>query len=109
MGIAFAIGALLVVIGAAIQILGIMVFSFPLSSLLVFIGGTIILFCRKFYDIPTDFRLKRLKFQSFISSVLILLSSYLIFINDKKWIIMLLIAAIIEMVVVYRTPDDNKQ
>ncbi|MBP5455157.1 MAG: hypothetical protein J6Y37_01505 [Paludibacteraceae bacterium] len=109
MDITFAIGALLVVVGAAIQILGVKIFEFPLSSLLIFIGGAIILFCRKFNEIPTDFRLKRLKFQTFISSILILLSSYLIYINDKRWIMALFIAAIIELVVVFRTPNEKKE
>lgn len=103
----FAIGALLVIVGAAIQILGVKIFALPLSSLLIFIGGTIIMFCRKFYEMPTDFRMKRLKFQTFISSILILLASYLIYIDDKRWIFTLLIAAIIEMVVVFRTPDED--
>lgn len=108
MNITFAISALMVVIGAAIQILGATIFGFPLSSLLIFIGGTIILFCRKFHEMPDDFRLKRLKMQNFVSSVLIMLSSYLIFIGDKRWVFALLVAAVIEMVVVLRTPDEKQ-
>lgn len=108
MNITFSIGALLVVVGAAIQILGLKIYEFPLSSLLLFIGGSIILFCRKFYEIPEDFRLKRLKFQTFISSVLILLASYLVYIDDKRWVFTLLIAAVIEMVVALRTPDEKQ-
>ncbi|MCB9018601.1 MAG: hypothetical protein H6544_08435 [Prevotellaceae bacterium] len=104
----FAIGATLVLIGAAFHLFGLTLMGVPVSCLLILAGGLGIFLSRKFNEIPTDTRLKRLKFQNFISNILILLSSYLIYIEDKRWMVTLLLAAVIEMVVVFRTPDETK-
>ena len=51
-----------------------------------------------------DLRIKRLRFQQFIGACLLVASAYLMFVGDNKWVIALLLFAVIELVVLYRTP-----
>ncbi|HOI26390.1 MAG: hypothetical protein M0P12_06480 [Paludibacteraceae bacterium] len=105
----FAFGAILVLVGAIIQMFKLAIMGIPISAILILVGGLCMLFSRGFNVIPDDTRLKRLKFQEFISNILIILSAYLIFINDTRWMITLLIGAVVELWVTYRMPEEGKK
>lgn len=101
------IGATLVLCGAICVMTKILIFTVPLSTILIGIGALLIFYAREFHITPEDGRLKRLKFQTFISTILMLVSAYLIYINDGRWAITLLVVAIIELVVAFRTPNQT--
>ena len=54
-----------------------------------------------------DFRVKRLRFQQFISSCLFVASAYFMFTEDKKWVVTLLVAAVIDLVILFRMPEEK--
>lgn len=53
-------------------------------------------------------RIKRLEFQLVISSILYLAATYFMYNRERHWIVCLLIAAITDLVVAFRTPNKIK-
>ncbi len=103
--IIFIIGAILVLTGAVLPIFQIRLNDILIAPFIFSLGVAGVLAGRYMQPIKgEDFRIKRLRSQQFIGSCLLVGSAYLMFIGDKRWVVALLVAAVIDLVVLYRTP-----
>ena len=92
MNIIFAIGALLVLVSAVLVMEGVYwgKYSFATGITLFIIGRMNMVYTGK------DFRLKRLNRFYFLSSVFLVIASYLQFKGNGSWVVLLLMVAITE-------------
>ena len=106
----FMVGAVLVLIGAVLTIPQFQINDISVAPFVFSLGVVGVLVGRYMQPMDgNDFRIKRLRFQQFIGSALLVVSACLMFVDDKRWVLSLLIAAMIELVVVLRMPRDSKQ
>ena len=98
-------GAIFVLAGAILPMLQFRINNIPVAPFAFSLGVVGILVGRYMQNVSTNnFRIKRLRIQQFISSSLLIISAYLMFIDDRRWILSLFIAAVIELVVALRMP-----
>jgi len=106
----FITGAILVLTGAILPIFQIRLNDILIAPFIFSLGIVAVLVARYMQPFKgNDARIRRLRFQQVISSCLLVLSAYLMFIEDKKWVITLLVAAVIDLVVSYRMPPENSK
>ena len=104
----FFTGAILVLMGAILPIFQIRMNDMLIAPFIFSLGVAGVLIGRYMQPVQgDDFRMKRLRFQQFISSCLLIVSAYLMFTEDQKWALTLLVAAIIDLVVLYRMPNST--
>ena len=100
----FAFGAMLVLVGAILQISGSWI-----APYIVGIGALIIFVFRLvFTPRSNNFRIRRLMRMQLISSALLLVSAYLMFTNNPRnaWALTLFLAAFLDIFIVWRMPKD---
>ena len=105
----FIAGAVLVLTGAILPIFNVRVDDILIAPF-VFSLGVVGVLIGRYMQQPIkgeDFRVKRLRFQQIIGSCLLVASAYLMFIEDKRWVVALLIAAVIDLIIIYRMPKGN--
>lgn len=71
------------------------------------IGLTIIKIKNLSYSV--NFRIRRLQKISALSTILLLATVYLMYIQRKEWALTLLLSAIIDLIVSYRMPKDENE
>ena len=102
--ILFVLAVLLILIGTILQIIKVELAPYIFST------GAFILFLLRII-FPSlnrdDFRQKRLHKIQFISSVLLLLSAYFMFVGNNNWALSLFLAAIFDWIVILRTPKEE--
>ena len=104
----FIAGAVLVLTGAVLPIFNVRVDDILIAPFVFSLGVVGVLIGRYMQPIKgEDFRVKRLRFQQLIGSCLLVASAYLMFIEDKRWVVALLIAAVIDLIIIYRMPKEN--
>ncbi len=104
----FIIGAILVLIGAILPIFQIRIEGMLIAPFVLSLGVVGVLTGRYMQPIQgDDIRIKRIRIQQFISSCALVLSAYLMFIQDKRWVFALLTAAVIDLVISYRMPKEK--
>jgi len=104
----FIAGAVLVLTGAILPIFNISFNEIPIAPFVLSLGVFGVLTGRYMQPIQgNDYRIKRLRFQQFISTILFVISAYLMFINDKRWVLALFVAAVIDLIVLYRMPKEK--
>ena len=110
------IGNKIFIVGAILVLIGVIMHSFPLRieghliALYLFSAGALgVIIGRLTNFSKSDFRVRRLYFQQFISTCLLVFSAYLLFKEDDKWIITLLIAAVIDLIVIFRMPKEEEK
>jgi len=104
----FITGATLVLIGAILPIFQIRLNDILIAPFIFSLGVVGVLTGRYMQPLQgDDFRIKRLRFQQFIGSCLFVASAVLMFIEDKRWVLTLLIAAVIDLVILYRMPKEK--
>ncbi|MDR1729615.1 MAG: hypothetical protein LBR52_03035 [Prevotellaceae bacterium] len=105
----FIIGATLVLIGAVLPIFQIRLDEIQVAPFVFSLGVAGVLVGRYIQPIRGDeLRIKRLRFQQFISSFALAASACLMFIEDKRWVLALFVAAVIDLVISYRMPQKEK-
>ncbi len=104
----FIIGAILVLIGAILPIFQIRVDGMQIAPFVFSLGIVGVLVGRYMQPIQgNDFRMKRIRFRQFISSCALVTSAYLMFIEDKRWVLALFVAATIDLIISYRMPKEK--
>ena len=104
----FAIGAILVLVGAILPIFQIRLNDMLIAPFILSLGIVGVLIGRYMQPLQgDDSRIKRLRFQQFIGSCLLIASAYLMFIEDKRWVLALLVAAIVDLIIIYRMPKEK--
>jgi hypothetical protein len=104
----FIIGAILVLIGAILPIFQIRLNDILIAPFVFSLGVVGVLIGKYMQPIQgDDSRMKRFRFQQFIVSCLFVASAYLMFTEDKRWVLTLLIAAIIDLVILFRMPKEK--
>jgi len=106
----FAAGAILVLIGAILPIFQIRLNDILIAPFIFSLGVAGVLIGRYTQPIQgDDLRMKRLRFQQFISSCLLVVSAYFMFteVEDKKWVLTLLVAAVIDLIILFRMPKEK--
>ncbi|NDV47639.1 hypothetical protein D0T49_11335 [Paludibacter sp. 221] len=96
----FIIGGILTIIGAILQIINYVYAPFVFSG-----GGLLLVYCHvmnSFAQKEDDFRSRRLSRIGFISSLLLILSAYLMFTGSNSWVVFLLIYAAISLFLSFR-------
>ena len=97
------VGATFVLIGAILPVLQFRINDILIAPFIFSLGVAGVLTGRYMQPMASDdFRIKRLRIQQFISSSLLVVSAYLMFVEDGRWALSLLIAAMIELVVALR-------
>ena len=105
----FIVGGVLALLGAATNISQIKICEIYISPVIFSLGVIFIIISRYLQPIKGDnFRMKRLKFQQFLSTCLLIASAYLMFVGDNRWYISLIIAALLDFVVAMRAPNQQK-
>lgn len=102
------IGAPLILIAAIIQPMQIRISDWlPIAPALHILGALMVTIQRILQPIECDDKSReaRFRFQLAVSSLLYFLSAYLMYGFDKRWVITLLIAAVIDLVVIFRLPE----
>ncbi len=102
----FITGAILVLIGAILPIFQVRIFEIQIAPF-VFSLGVIGVLAGRYMQQPVkddEIRIKRLRFQQFISSFALVASAYLMFMQDKRWVLALFVAAMIDLIISYRMP-----
>jgi hypothetical protein len=106
----FISGAILLLIGAILPFWGVRVFNFPVAPFVFSLGVLGVIAGR--YLLPLtgdDFRMKRLRLQQLFSTGFLILSAFLMFIDDKRWVLSLLIAAVIDLIISFRAPSAKNE
>ena len=101
----FALGAVLVLTGAVLQIS-----MNNVAPYLVGAGSLIIFVFRIIYAPKTDdFKVRRLRGMQFISSCLLVASAYLMFTNNppNAWALTLFLAAFLDIFIAFRMPKEK--
>lgn len=102
--IVFALGAVLLVLGAVLHI-----FQNLLAPYIFSVGVLGFVVVRMFNPIKnTDFRVKRLQSMQAIGALLLIVSAYLMFTKSNAWVLTLVIVAVIELVVSFRMPKRSE-
>jgi hypothetical protein len=102
----FITGAILVLIGAILPIFEIRLNDILIAPFVFSLGVAGVLIGKYMQPIQgDDLRMKRFRFQQFIGSCLFVASAYLMFTEDKRWVITLLVAAIIDLIILFRMPE----
>jgi hypothetical protein len=101
----FIFGAVCVLSGTVLHIAHLWVapYVFALGALFVF-------FLRLVFPVSksSDFRVKRLIKIQLISSVLLLVSSYFMFVGETTWALSLFLAAFLDLFIAFRLPKEQK-
>ena len=104
----FIAGAILVLTGAILPIFQIRMDGILIAPFVFSLGVVAVLIVRYMQPIKgEDFRIKRLRFQQFLSSCLLVVSAFLMFIEDKRWVLALFIAAVVDLIIIFRMPKEN--
>ena len=104
----FIIGAILVLTGAILPIFQIRLNGILIAPFIFSLGVAGVLIGKYMQPIQgNDLRIKRLRFQQFIGYCLFIASACLMFMEDKRWVLTLLVAAIIELIILYRMPKEK--
>jgi len=104
----FIIGAILVLTGAILPLFEIRLNGILIAPFILSLGVVGVLIGKYMQPIQgDDFRVKRLRFQQFIGSCLFVAAAYLMFIEDKRWVLALLVAAVIDLIIIYRMPTEK--
>jgi len=101
----FALGAMLVLVGAILQISGSWI-----APYVVGVGGLIIFVFRLVFTPKSEnFRIRRLMRMQLISSFLLLTSAYLMFTNNPRnaWALTLFLAAFLDIFIIWRMPKEE--
>ena len=98
----FILGGVLVLVGVLLQIS-----NFWLAPYIYSAGALSVLILRVLFPIKGDnYRIKRLKRIQFFSCALLILGAYFMFQKNNTWAICLFLAALFDLLVVYRLPKD---
>jgi len=104
----FIIGAVLVLIGAILPIFQIHVDGIQVAPFVLSLGVIGVLVGRYMQPIKgDDTRIKRLRFQQVVSSCALVASAYLMFVEDRRWVLALFVAATIDLIISYRMPKEK--
>ena len=104
----FIIGAVLVLIGAILPVFQIRIDEIQIAPFVLSLGVIGVLVGRYMQPIKgDDLRIKRLRFQQFIGSSAFVASAYLMFIQDKRWVLALFVAATIDLIIAYRMSKEK--
>jgi hypothetical protein len=106
----FITGAILVLVGAILPIFEIRVNGILIAPFVFSLGVVGVLIGKYMQPIQgDDLRMKRFRFQQFIGSCLFVASAYLMFMEmeRRRWVVTLLIAAIIDLIILYRMPKEK--
>ena len=97
----FAVGAILALAGAALQVA-----EWYFAPYVFSVGAVIVFACRLIFSPKSDdFRIKRLGIIQFISSLLLLGGAYFMFTGSNVWALMLFVAAVLDIYIVWRMPQ----
>ena len=102
----FALGAMLVLAGAILQISGNWI-----APYVVGVGGLVIFVFRLVFTPKNEnFRIKRLMKMQLVSSVFLLVSAYLMYTNNPRnaWALTLFLAAFLDIFIIWRMPKEEK-
>jgi hypothetical protein len=108
--IIFITGATFLLIGAILPIFGFRIANYALAPFIFSLGVLGVVIGRYLQPIKgDDFRMKRLRIQQLFSTCFLVLSAYLMFIEDSRWVLPLLIAAVIDLVISFRVPTSKSE
>lgn len=101
------LGYLAIFAAALIYPSGIMVCGFPAAVLSIGLGSILLIAFRILNPLEGDdaARIKRLEFQVVISSIFYLVATYFMYNKERNWVVCLLVAALIDIIVAFRTPN----
>lgn len=103
------IGYIAILVAAIIFPNHLKVSNLPVAVIIMAIGALLLSIYRILCPIEGDdaARIRRLHFQQFISSLLFFATAYLMYMNDRRWILALLMGAVIDIILTFRTPKNK--
>lgn len=101
------IGYIAIFLAALIFPTGSLVSGIQIAVISLGLGSLLLIAYRVLNPLQGDdaARIKRLEFQIVISSILYLTATYFMFNRDRNWVVCLLLAAVIDIIVAFRTPN----
>jgi len=100
MKLIFALAGILTIVGAIMQIVGIQFAPFVFA-----LGAALFIYCqlKNLMNSDDNFRTRRLARLGFISALMLLISTYFMFVGSNIWVVFLLIYAVITFFLTFRS------
>ncbi len=102
----YLLSGIILVIGAVSQI---MKYPYAFYVFVAGVAGLIVLKILNLTSTVDNFRLRRLQRIQGIGALLLLGSAYLMYIGNNAWALALILSAIFDLIIVFRTPDKKEK